>query len=167
MGIFRASRLAILGVAATAAVALTPTTTLAANAGVGAVVGGGSINPGLSVAAAPQTGSFGGTIAGGGVVNTAPLVIEGSCNFTFSSTGAGDSLATGQGNASGSCSGTLAAAWSASATLTYQRVGGVVVIQGSGNVNGTPAGFTVVCSFEATSAPPVISYQLQCVVIIT
>jgi hypothetical protein len=159
---FRSGKFGILGVAAGAALMLTGTTGLAANAGGAAVVGSGTIAPGLSTVPTTQTVTFGGTAAGAGVIGTTPVVVNDTCTFSGSSVIA-ETVAQGEGNATGSCTGTAAI----SASVHYTRAGGAVAIQGSGTVNGTAATITAACSFEPTSAPTVVSYQLQCAVAIT
>ena len=165
MGIFRISRLATLGAAASAALLLVQPVG-AANLGVGVVVGQGTISPALTMSPQPVTGGFAGSAVGGGVVNTTSPIVEvapNGCSFSFASTGAGDDLNTGQGTASGACNGTASLA---ATTLGYSRTGPVVVITGTGTANGVAASYTSVCLFIPTSAPAVGSFALACGVLI-
>jgi hypothetical protein len=132
--------------------------------------GGGTINPPLTTVTQSVSGGFSGSLNG---VSTNGVVSD-SCNFTFASgaggvgyplvpTGnalGGDNAAYGAGNASGSCSGTVAV----SASLGYTRVGPVVAITGQGSAGSTTAGLdAAVCVFIPTSAPAVSTFDLVCV----
>jgi hypothetical protein len=139
-----------------------------------AVEGSGSISPGLTLTSTPQSVTFSGTIIGltvatGVLPSVGTAAGIGSCTFSGSSTG-GETQATGQGTVSGSCSGASVGATLITCTVSYSRVGPVVVITasctivasgplGSGSATGTGVGAFV---FVPTSAPgaPVTSYDL-------
>jgi hypothetical protein len=123
--------------------------------GGGAVVGHGTISPGLTTTPTYQTISFTGTLAAAG--NPASKAGTYTCNFTGSSSIA-ETLQKGKGTAKGSCSGSKG---TATATVRYGRNGGVVTLNGSstGALVGTITG---VCNFVPTTAPKVKAYQLQC-----
>ena len=97
-----------------------------------------------------------GTVVVGGI---SAMVIIDNCSETFSSSGAGDSIAMGQGSLAGSCSGTVSFSYSGS----YLRVGDTETDTVSGTINGTPATVRVVCVWVPTSAPNVASYSKVCV----
>ena len=154
-------RLVVLG-AAGAMLALLPNAAFATSATVGVATGSGTISPALTTTPQAVSGGFTGTLTAAGTIGTTPVVISDTCTFTFASSGGGDDIATGQGTSSGSCSGSAVV----SASLNYLRVGAAVVITGSGSVNGVAVSFEIVCEFEATSAPNVSSFDLECEVII-
>lgn len=124
-----------------------------ASTGSGTVVGSGGISPGLTTTATSQTVSFNGTLVAAGTTGTGVY----TCSFAGSSDIA-ETIAQGDGNVTGSCSGS---AGSISASVHYLRAAGDVVLTGSasGAVSGSIAGD---CSFEPTNANPVKNYQLQC-----
>jgi hypothetical protein len=156
MGIFSIRRLAVIG-AAVSAVLLVPANSMAAVAAAGVVEGNGTISPPLSTVTQPVSGGFTGTLVGGASTPTAGTA---SCTFTFQSSGAGDNVLTGQGTASGSCSGT---AGSLSANLSYMRQGSLVELTGSGSVNGaTVTAYVVACVFVPGDAPTVSKFTLVC-----
>ena len=101
-----------------------------------AVVGGGTISPGLTATPNFQGGTFSGTVAGAVIATPGAATGLGSCNFTFSSTIA-ETSAQGQGVASGTCSGGTIGTASVSCSLTYSRAGALVVIQASCNVSAS------------------------------
>ena len=150
MRIFGIRKAALLGVVASTALMLTPTTTLATSGTAGVAEGSGTISPALTTTDQTVSGGFSGTLVAAGAIGTTPTVIDDSCTFTFNSAAPGDSIATGQGTASGTCSGTA----SVTASLTYTRVGAAVAITGTGTVNGTATSVEVVCEFIPTSNPP-------------
>jgi hypothetical protein len=124
-------------------------------AGTATIQGAGTISPGLTTVATPQSFTF----SGQAVVVANPGAGVYSCTFSGSSN-AGETVATGAGTGSGDCSGP----GSLSASFSYTRAGGTVVI--TGTVSGTQSG-TVRCSlgFAATTAPTVTAYRVagQCV----
>jgi hypothetical protein len=140
----------------------------ATSGGEGVVTGNGVISPGLTTVPTNQSVTFGGTLAGAftvGVNATAGVV---NCSFSGSSTIA-ETEANGQGTVSGSCSGGtgVPSAFSASGSLSYLRIGPVVVVddinitvcvasncEQNEDVHG-------VFLFEPTSANPTASYLLQ------
>lgn len=161
MRVFGIGKVAAVGLAAAAALMFTPTTTMAAGAVPGVVEGSGTISPPLTATPQAVTGGFTGTAVGAGVIGTTPTVVNDTCTFTFASSPPGDSIATGQGTASGSCTGTAAI----TASLNYTRVGAAVAITGTGTINGSATTVTTVCVFVATSNPPG-TFILVCVTVI-
>jgi hypothetical protein len=184
MRFFGRGRALVVGAAACIAMLTTSATGFAAQDAVGAVNGGGSISPGLTLTSTPQTFTFGGTLDAVGADTNGDVFTTTGATCTFSgSSNAGETLATGAGTGSGSCSGpgtivhgatTQAATFSASCTINYTRVAGGVLVTGSCTVSVLGITITinfsttikVVCSFEATVAPPVVSFKLQCVIYI-
>jgi hypothetical protein len=131
---------------------LTPGSAYAAAAGV--VTGSGTISPGLNnpPAGSLQTFAFTGTATG--VFGTT----AGSC--TISSSGKSDGpedTVQGAGKGDATCSG---AGISASATFSYTRAGGVVVILGTATVNGAPCTLGGAFVFAPTSTNPVTTFTL-------
>lgn len=123
----------------------------ASAAGAGALVGTGTISPGLTTTPTNQSFNFSGTLAYAG----SPGAGAYTCNVNGSSSGP-ETVATGGGSASGTCSGS-AGAFSFSGG--YTRAGGAVTVTGS--ASGTASG-AVLCAlgFTATSAPTVRSYAV-------
>jgi hypothetical protein len=124
-----------------------------AAAGSAAVVGHGTISPGLTTTPTAQTISFTGTLVAAGTANSGTY----ACRFTGSST-IKETTQKGKGVARGTCSGSKGTATS---TVSYTRTTSAVVLAGTstgalaGKLNGA-------CVFEPTSAPQVKAYQLQC-----
>ena len=132
------------------------------------VVGTGTISPGL-----PQSGcafqsvSFSGTAVVGGVdaqIPDPPALptvdpTAAAVNVTFNgNSDICETLATGHG--SGTVSGGV------TGSVTYSRTENVVTLSGSVSIDGRPSRpiLVGVCVFTPTSAPPVTSYALVCVV---
>jgi hypothetical protein len=153
------ARTAATLIAAFATFAISATNASAVNPAGALAFGSGSISPGLTIVPTAQSISFGGTLAGGGAVAGSAVVANDSCSVTAISN-ITETIAQGDGNASGSCSGTTAL----TASLHYQRVGSVVVMTGTGTVNGVAVTLAMHCEFEPTSAPTVTSYELQCAI---
>jgi hypothetical protein len=124
----------------------------ASAAGAGALVGTGTISPGLTTVPTNQTFTFGGTLAYAG----SPGAGTYACGVNGFST-APETVVSGGGNASGSCSGS---AGTFTFSGTYTRNGGAVTVNGT--ASGSVAGH-VQCAlaFTATSAPPVVSYAVS------
>ena len=160
-----------LGVVLTIATALSMVATTGAyatTAGDGVVTGNGVITPGLTTVPTNQSVTFGGTLVGGFTVNGQVSVGATNCSFSGGSTIA-ETEANGQGTVSGSCSGGLGVpnSFSASGSLSYLRIGPVVVVD---DINiticvGSSCDSNVdvhgVFAFEPTSANPTASYLLQ------
>ena len=107
--------------AAAASLAVFAALPASADTGGGEISGSGTISPGLTTTSTPQSFSF----SGSGNIATASVHGSIDCNVSGSSTG-GETVATGQGTFSGSCTGT---AGSISVTAgTYLRAGGNVQI---------------------------------------
>lgn len=153
-------KLALAGTAVGAAALLLAIPASAATTGSGTVQGSGTISPGLTTVPTAQSVSFTGTLVFAGTSGSGTY----NCNFSGSSDIA-ETVAQGDGNVTGTCTNALIATSAISATVHYQRVAGDVVLTGtaSGAASGSIAGD---CSFEATSANPVKTYQLQCEVTI-
>ena len=144
-----------LGLAALAAagiVAAIPSD--AATRGTGAVVGSGTISPGLTNTPAFQSVSFTGTLVAAGVGGASGKF---ACSFTGQSV-IKETTNKGQGTARGTCSGPKGTTTS---TVSYKRTAANVLLNGtaSGAISGPLKGD---CNFVPTSAPQVKSYQLQC-----
>lgn len=124
-----------------------------AAAGTGAVVGHGTISPGLTNTPTAQHISFTGTLAAAGTKNSGTY----ACSFTGASSIA-ETLNKGKGTARGTCSGSKGTATS---TVSYTRTSSNVVLSGvsTGAISGHITGD---CVFVPTSAPQVKSYQLAC-----
>jgi len=129
---------------------------LPASASTGAAVisGSGTITPGLTVSGGPQTFSFDGS----GQAATDSYQGAFSCHVD------GDdsigTLAQGSGGFSGTCSTT---GGSEPVSGSYTRAGGVVTLNGSIGPGQVSGAFTGACTFEATNAPTVTTYSVQCV----
>ena len=123
----------------------------ASAAGTGAIVGGGSISPGLTTTPTAQSFTFTGTLVAAAVPGAGVY----SCSVGGSSSG-GETVATGGGSAGGGCSGS---AGSFSFSGSYTRAGGAVVVTGtaSGSISGS---VRCALAFAATSAPTVVSYEV-------
>lgn len=111
----------------------------AAGGGGTAVLGNGTISPGLTTTPTNQSGSFNGT-ATGALVSSKPAAFAGSlnCGFTFASIVA-ETVAHGAGGASGVCSGSSAVDGTPASvvcSLTYARAGAIVVIVSAAGVPG-------------------------------
>lgn len=152
-------RALILAAASGAAILAAPLPGLAApSVGVGVVLGSGGITPGLDATVpANQTVSFSGTAVGAGETNGSPVVVDDTCNFSGGST-TPETDGSGAGTATGSCTGTT----SVTANVAYTRFGSIVLLNGTGSVNGTPGFLNAACVFVPTSFQPVKSYQLAC-----
>lgn len=138
---------------------------------VAAIVGTGTITPGLTTASAAQDVSFtglgagGGAVTGAGVGTAGPLV---DCAFNGSGVG---SVISGSGTVDGTCNGNgpLGTGAVTCDNLPFAQVGGIVVVgphacsataagpAGSGASSGTVGG---VFLFVPTSGPQVVSYAL-------
>lgn len=107
-----------------------------------AVVGGGTITPGLTANPTFQSGTFSGTIAAAVNAQTAVAAGTGTCSFTFGSTIA-ETVLQGQGTASGTCSGGDVGSYTITCVaFIYVRVGPIVVIVEVGNCRITATGPT-------------------------
>jgi hypothetical protein len=120
----------------------------------GVVTGHGAISPGLTTTPTDQTFNFTTDITVG--VTTKPGPAAGSFSCTFTGSGAQETVVTGGGTGTGSCSGTI----SVSCTISYTRAGPVVTVTGSCTIGGTTQTLIGVFVFVAGSAPPVTSYTL-------
>jgi len=137
-------------------------TVLPASAEVDATIAGtGTISPGLTQAGGPQTYTFSGTGGGAGVDNTGTPQAG-----TFSCAVSGDdtigTLTSGAGSFSGSCNtpcGTNGVSGSYTRTLSAVSADGSVT---SGCFSGST--ISIKCHFQATAAPPVVSFSLVCVI---
>jgi hypothetical protein len=170
------SKLSLL-MAIAAAVAMFGQSSAYAVGAVGAVVvGSGTISPGLTTVPANQSFTFttanaasapsylGGVSTNGGVV-----AATATCSFNGNSTLAGgETSAAGLGTGSGTCGtavGVAGTSGSLACTLTYIRVGAIVVVvlscqatvNGNSNNNGPGVG---VFLFVPTSVNPTTTYQL-------
>ena len=128
-----------------------------ASTGTAAVAGSGTISPGLTTVGHSQSITFGGTAVVAGTTGSGTY----TCNFTGTSDIL-ETIQTGDGNASGTCNGTVPTVQSFTCTVHYTRTGGVVTLTGNctGSVNGPLA--AAGCVLEPTSANPAKSYELQC-----
>jgi hypothetical protein len=125
--------------------------------GAGAAAGTGTITPALTDVPQNTAVAFDGTAAG---ITTAPTVAAGTCNVHFQGTGTGETVATGNGSGSLTCSGGISGpgALSISCQVSYHRDYTVVTVTGS---CGPAGSLTATCSFAPTSNPPK-SYALSC-----
>lgn len=128
--------------------------------GVAAFAGSGTTSPGLTLTPTAQSVGGGGTLAGAALVGTTPVAIADTCSYS-GSTDIQSTLVQSDGNISASCGGTAAV----SALLHYTRTGPVVVVQGSGTVNGASVLVNAACVFVPTSGPTVTSYALACALV--
>lgn len=141
--------LVVAGIGAVAVAALPAS----ASTGAATIAGGGTISPGLTVGGGAQTFSFNGS----GTAATDSY--QGSFSCTVNGNDSIGTIAQGAGSFTGNC---VAGTTTEPVTGSYTRVGGAVKLDGTigpGPVSGT---FTGACTFEATSAPTVTSYDVQC-----
>lgn len=153
----RLSKRMVTAVAIMGAVAiLSPGTAHAATGGAAvAVVGSGTITPGLSATPTDQSVEFTGTAAGAafavGATPTVAVADAGAVSCAFSGTSSGpETSAAGTGTVTGTCTGAglvLGTPVSADCTLDYYRAGPVVVVAGNCTVTG--GGATVSTSTTA------------------
>ena len=113
---------------------------------VGFAEGDGNIVPALTTVSQPVNGVFNGELFGGVVVPGVTPALGVVCGYGFQSTGAGDSIALGQGTFQGNCAGVP---WIGN----YMRVGDVEVDMGT--INAT-------CVWVPTSLPIVSSFIKAC-----
>jgi len=121
------------------------------------VAGTGTITPGLpTTGCAVQTDiTFNGT---GLLVGDDGVTFPATINFDGNSGSTCETLTSGQG--SGTVSGTI------TGNVTYQRTGSNVQVFGSVTINGRPhQPISADCHFDPTSANPVTSYALNCVIV--
>jgi hypothetical protein len=152
------AKLGLLLPIATAVAMLVPSSAYAVVLSSGVVTGAGTTTP-ITTAPAFQAFTFGGTATG--VFDTGGVPIVGSCNIT--STGASDITETvilGEGRGTATCNGAV----TASAIFTYNRAGGVVVIDGSCVVNGVTGILTGEFAFVPTTVNPTTSFNLAGVI---
>lgn len=143
----RVSALALL--LATLMLALGVHTAYAASTGAAVVVGGGTLSPGISATPQTQTYAFGGNA----VIVTDTVQGLATCNFGGSSS-APESILTGGGTLSGSCSG---AGISTSCSIAFTRVGVAVLFDAT--CSGNPSGSAVGTAQFAPTNPTGTSYQ--------
>lgn len=119
-----------------------------------AVVGSGTINPGLTATGTAQTVEFTGTAAGAAFAATPAVADAGAVNCAFRGGSSGpvalETSAAGTGNVTGTCTGNglvLGTPVTADCNLNYYRVGPLVVVEGNCTVTG--GGATVSSSTTA------------------
>ena len=121
-----------------------------ASPNVAVVVGTGTIAPGLVEACLPQTVSFDGTaVAAGTHAGVYAIDFDGN-SFGCETVQAG----AGAGILSGQITG----------NVTYSRLGPVVTLTGSGQLNSGPTHVIIAgaCEFVPTSVRPITTYALAC-----
>jgi hypothetical protein len=152
-------KLGVLAVIFAAVSLLMPTTAHAV--GVGVITGAGTIGP--NGVPGPTGGtvsnsavSFDGTATGVFVNANGPTADVGSCTIAFDGGGT-DSTAVGTGGGTAACNGTgvLGNSIGLNCTLSYTRVGIVVVV-----VGGCPETMVGVFIFVPNNVNPTTSYQL-------
>jgi hypothetical protein len=165
----------LMAIAATVAM-LGQSSAYAVGADAAVVVGSGTISPGLSTVPTPQsftftTANLGSvpSVAAGATTNGGAFAGTINCSFGGNSTLAGgETSAAGLGTGSGTCGtavGVAGTSGSLACTLTYIRVGPIVVVILSctatvnGNSNNTGVGVGAFL-FVPTSVNPTTSYQL-------
>ncbi|MDQ1437913.1 MAG: hypothetical protein QOK43_1542 [Acidimicrobiaceae bacterium] len=172
------SRMALVG-ALLASVAMVGQTTTAYGAGVSgaAVIGQGTISPGLddTLPGTIQSVTFGGSAIGGGIatgVGTQVGIAVGDFTCTFNGgSSIPETRAAGSGTASGTCNGGTVGTGTIACTATYARAGALVLVVltgcsasasgplGTGSASGAlGAGLFVFVPDQLT--PPVTSYRL-------
>jgi hypothetical protein len=137
-----------------------PSPVTAATLGTGGLLASGSTSPGLTITPTAQSVSGGGTLVGAAFVGGNVDTVNDSCGFSGAS-GLQSTVEQSLGSVSASCSGTVAV----SASLSYTRDAAVVVITGSGSINGAGVVVQGVCSFIPTSAPTIQTFDLQCALV--
>jgi hypothetical protein len=169
------SKLSLLMAIAAAVAMFGQSSAYAVGADAAVVVGSGTITPGLTTVPTAQSFTF--TTANLASVPSVAVgastnggVFAGTINCSFNGSSPGETVATGVGAGSGTCTapagpgGTSGAV--SCASLTYFRVGALVVVvldpctatvNGNSNNSGLGAGAFV---FVPTSANPTTSYQL-------
>ena len=118
----------------------------AAAAVVGVMEGTGTINPALTLTPQAVFGGFSGNLYGAVDASGVTLAAGIPCDLATQSTGAGDTIAQGQGTISGGCGGVPVGS-------AYTRVGAVEVDTGSA---------LAVCAWLPTSAPEIATYGKIC-----
>ena len=134
----------------------------AATPGAGVVVGTGTISPALTTSPQAVAVTFGGTSVGTAGGNV------GACNLGFTGGGPADSITTGTGTGTLTCGAIVSVPGTLSVNcgVSYNRIGAVVVVQGTtgcGPVVGNPI---AICVFVPTSSPTT-SYALVCAFVLT
>lgn len=128
---------------------------LPANATTGfiTIAGGGTISPGLTTTGSPQTFSFNGS--GDAATDT----YQGSFSCTVNGNDTIGTIAQGSGAFTGNC---VAGSTTEPVSGTYSRITDAILIDGNIGPGPLSGSLTGTCSFEATSAPTVTSYDVQC-----
>lgn len=121
----------------------------AASNGIAVVTGSGTLNPGIGPSAQTQNYAFGGTA----VIATDTAQGVATCNFSGSSS-APESIASGGGTLSGTCSG---AGISAACSIAFTRIGVAVIFDAS--CSGNPSGSAVGTAQFVPTNPAGTTYQ--------
>ncbi|HZQ29223.1 MAG TPA: hypothetical protein VFA94_16115 [Acidimicrobiales bacterium] len=159
------ARLGVFAAVLSTVAMLVPSSAYGASQVAAGGVGHGTISPGLTTTPTAQSVSFQSDVFIGGGVSTDPNAATGTVNCTFNGSSTlpgGETVAQGGGSVTGSC--TVAAGvgvgQSVNCTVSYSRVGNVVVITVNctfGTHHSTGGG---VFLFVPTSVNPTTSYEL-------
>jgi hypothetical protein len=165
LNLFRSGRLLLIA-PIIGAVALMSSLSPAAAAGAGgiAVIGQGTIKPGLSALPTQQAVNFGGTATGAFVTTGGgATVLNGTaCNFAGNSSSTGDNYVVGLGTVAGGCGTQIQCT-----VVTYVRVGAIVLIDAvltctvSGQTISATGAFVFEANVPSPPTAPITSYTLQ------